>query len=1064
MVRNRLCTLGLSALSLVLIAGTAASADDYVGASTSGSVTSLTFNHGQQFHQTNNFVSNLRSIALPGSDFYVLWDETSSTGQMSHYYALSSDGNSINGRVHQTSYTVRLRYANFDPMTSTPALPDGLQAGANNDVYIVQFWGTPTQSVRDQIDQFGGEIYRFLSDHSFIVKLDANAKAQLQNQPYVRWIGDFHPAYKLSDSLLGIAAGAIDDDMPPMVSIEVFARGEEQQRKVASVLRNAGIEVSSLNGRGFRFQAALTSNLLTQIASMNEVHYMDPWGPGETDMDMTREITGANFIENTLGFSGQGVRGEIFDTGIIANHVDFQSPQPPLMHGTPVADSHGNACYGVNFGTGTGNPLARGFMPDNEQGIFAQYSQVTQFGGAKPRHDLTAESVDPNGPYRAVFQTSSVGSPRNLEYSTITAETDDYLFLHGLLSTQSQSNSGTQMSRPQAWAKNIVSVGGFYPEDTLTRADDHWSGGASIGPAEDGRIKPDLAAFYDDSFTTYSTSPTGYGTFNGTSNATPVTAGMFGLFHQIWHEGVIPNGGGGSTVFDSRPKMTTAKAIMINTAYRYNWLSGGPNGDINRNVQGWGMADLTNLYNARTKFNFIDETDVIVNGETKVYFFDVASGEPQFNVTLCYADPMGTTSSNQHRINDLSLRVSAPNGDVFWGNNGLTASNWSTPGGSSNTKDTVENVFVQNPVAGQWVVEVIGDEIVQDAHTETSAVDADFALVATGAAGAPAALFVSLSGSVPSLVAPGTPVDVQVKIDPGNDTIVSGTEKLYYRSSSAGAYTEVALSNISGNIWGATLPGFDCGDEPEFYASAEGVNTGVKTTPPNAPTSTYAYEIGTIATTTFYTQDFESGLPAGWNATGLWGIGTACPAGGSPCDGPNYAYYTQPGTCTFNTGAANSGSLTSAPIDLTGATAAELTFCYSLRTENNSSYDQFTVHANGQQLTQLSDSTNWTTATVDLSNFAGQMVTLEFRFDTVDSIQNDHEGPQIDGLVISTSMVECNGCYPDCDGSGSLNVFDYICFGNAYAANDPYADCDGSGSFNVFDYICFGNAYAAGCQ
>ncbi|MCA9277479.1 MAG: hypothetical protein H6815_01675 [Phycisphaeraceae bacterium] len=54
-------------------------------------------------------------------------------------------------------------------------------------------------------------------------------------------------------------------------------------------------------------------------------------------------------------------------------------------------------------------------------------------------------------------------------------------------------------------------------------------------------------------------------------------------------------------------------------------------------------------------------------------------------------------------------------------------------------------------------------------------------------------------------------------------------------------------------------------------------------------------------------------------------------------------------------------------------------------------------------------------------------------------------------------------CYADCDGSGALNIFDYICFGNAYANNDPYADCDGSGTLNIFDYICFGNEYANGC-
>ncbi|MCA9278039.1 MAG: hypothetical protein H6815_04535 [Phycisphaeraceae bacterium] len=66
------------------------------------------------------------------------------------------------------------------------------------------------------------------------------------------------------------------------------------------------------------------------------------------------------------------------------------------------------------------------------------------------------------------------------------------------------------------------------------------------------------------------------------------------------------------------------------------------------------------------------------------------------------------------------------------------------------------------------------------------------------------------------------------------------------------------------------------------------------------------------------------------------------------------------------------------------------------------------------------------------------------------------------GFVTLSWMME-SMCYADCDGSGGLNIFDYICYGNEYAAGNAYADCDGSGSLNIFDYICFGNAYAAGC-
>ncbi|MCA9278075.1 MAG: hypothetical protein H6815_04710 [Phycisphaeraceae bacterium] len=71
-------------------------------------------------------------------------------------------------------------------------------------------------------------------------------------------------------------------------------------------------------------------------------------------------------------------------------------------------------------------------------------------------------------------------------------------------------------------------------------------------------------------------------------------------------------------------------------------------------------------------------------------------------------------------------------------------------------------------------------------------------------------------------------------------------------------------------------------------------------------------------------------------------------------------------------------------------------------------------------------------------------------------------GEVFSGAAFASFLVETS-CYADCDGSGALNIFDYICFGNEYAAGTSYADCDGSGSLNIFDYICFGNAYAAGC-
>jgi hypothetical protein len=79
--------------------------------------------------------------------------------------------------------------------------------------------------------------------------------------------------------------------------------------------------------------------------------------------------------------------------------------------------------------------------------------------------------------------------------------------------------------------------------------------------------------------------------------------------------------------------------------------------------------------------------------------------------------------------------------------------------------------------------------------------------------------------------------------------------------------------------------------------------------------------------------------------------------------------------------------------------------------------------------------------------------------------------------VVARIPVFCGsmGCppvcgYANCDGSTVepvINVNDFSCFANRFAAGDVYANCDGSTSapvLNVNDFACFMNKFAAGCQ
>lgn len=54
-------------------------------------------------------------------------------------------------------------------------------------------------------------------------------------------------------------------------------------------------------------------------------------------------------------------------------------------------------------------------------------------------------------------------------------------------------------------------------------------------------------------------------------------------------------------------------------------------------------------------------------------------------------------------------------------------------------------------------------------------------------------------------------------------------------------------------------------------------------------------------------------------------------------------------------------------------------------------------------------------------------------------------------------------CLADCDGSGALNILDFVCFQQKFVSGDLGADCDGSGALNILDFVCFQQAFQAGC-
>lgn len=661
---------------------------------------------------------NVRAARVPGSAAVTMtWDEAGVTR-----YALSRDGATI-ASEGIADHAIKLASGAFVPGARVEP-PAHLAASDGAALRIIQFRTPVLPEYRAALEQAGATVRYYLPEQAQLATMDEAARARVEALPFVRWVGAYHPADKLEQPLrAALAADASSLPARQRYGIQVAARGPDMKGELAGSIMALGATIDSNSPHSFILEATLSPEQLLQVAGMDEVVAIDRVLPAAEYMSIVRDVGGANYVESVAGFRGEGVRGEVMDGNVLTTHQDFQA-RPVILHGASSGSaSHGTATYGIVFGTGTANPGGRGMLP-MAQGIFAD------FGALGDRYAHNQRLVTQ---YDAVFQSNSWGSCCFYSYTTAAAAMDDNIFDNQLLLVQAMANQGSTSSDTIAFAKNIVSVGGIRHQNTTSLTDDAWANAGSIGPAPDGRIKPDLAFWYDSIFTTSSSSTTSYtSSFGGTSAATPMTAGHFGLMFQMWHSGIFGNTVDPmGTVFSNRAHVATAKALMINTATPYAFT--GPSADLTRTHQGWGRADVRRLYDARQRLFVIDESRVLAPFETVTYMLEVPAGTPDFRATLVWTDPAGVAASAVNRVNDLHLKVIAPDGaTTYWGNNGLRNGNVSTAGGAANTLDTVENVWLTNPAAGVWTVEVSAALIAQDGHIETPETDADFALVVSG--------------------------------------------------------------------------------------------------------------------------------------------------------------------------------------------------------------------------------------------------------------------------------------------------------------------------------------------
>jgi len=616
----------------------------------------------------------------------------------------------------------------FDPLVGVPAFAGALGVPPGCRLRVVQFHTQVLAEYRAAVTAAGADILYFMPANALFVRCDATVAGELAALPCVRAVVELPNAFKLDATLRAFLAttgdGAIDCNV-------VLAKKGDRDALLTRVRELGGRVLHRCEG-SVMVQVRLDRVQLTKILATDLVTWAELRGPDGFDMDNARIQSGANAIEAIGNYRGQGVRVEVTEA-FDETHSDLVGRV--VTRGSNFVDPHGHCTAGIVGGSGAGDFASRGMLPECDliEGAYSSSNHYAQILG----------SVDPLLPWRTMVATASWGAASTTNYSAISQAVDDALFDSDLTRLNSQANNGTQLSRPEAWAKNIISVGGVKHGNDALPWNDRWNQvgdptAASIGPASDGRIKPDVVAYYDWVRTADLPGPAGYAAgdhvlgFGGTSAATPIVAGSVGLIQQMFTDGLfgnaLPQPAGAANRFANKPHMTTSKALLCNTATQYPFA--GATHDLTRTHQGWGFPAVDRLQANRDKIVVVDEYDTLSLGGVREYWVQVAPNTPEFRATLVWADPAAVPNASVQLVNDLNLRVTRDSdGTSWWGNHGLDVGVESIAGGAPNDRDTVECVFLLNPQPGTYRVRVEAASIVQDGKVETPALDVDYSLV-----------------------------------------------------------------------------------------------------------------------------------------------------------------------------------------------------------------------------------------------------------------------------------------------------------------------------------------------
>lgn len=657
--------------------------------------------------------------------------------------------------LHAQTKTIHLRN---QPITTTPgqATLQGLApASPVSGLWLVQFEAAPDQARREQLQSLGVQLLRYVPEDAFVARFNKVQLSQVKALPFVRWIGEYKPEYKIHSAL---AQGT------NRIQARILLAGNAQPKEMAPLLpllRGGRAQRGSRFGR--IWEVTGTPAELQAAAKSSVVLWLEPAArPKLYDEIATKIVGGDNqepgtgSIVQQLGFDGSGVTVSVADSGLDVGEADGIHPDLEgrvdrfLFYGrlTDASDehSHGTHVSGIVAGNAaTGETDENGYLyglgvapnahlvaqrifdgegnyeppPSNETLTRDAVRAGAQIGSnswgddTQGRYDLSAHDFD--ALVRDADELALGDQPYVLEFSA------------------GNAGPGPQTIGSPAVAKNVIATGACQNDrfDFFLWADgaEFMADFSSRGPCEDGRIKPDIVApgtwiaSLQSSFATdeNSWSPISfyYQYQGGTSQSGPHASGAAAVFIQYYRE----------THTNATPSPALVKAALINSATDMDdTLETDP---VPNTDEGWGRVNLPALMDGTRVFDFHDQTTLLRTGQSYEQRVVVGSSDEPLKITLVYTDVPGFPAAIPALVNDLDLEVTAPDGQVYRGNQFEDGE--SVPGSPArDDRNNVEAVHISVPLPGEYIIRVEARAVPEDARRDTPEPDQDFALITSG--------------------------------------------------------------------------------------------------------------------------------------------------------------------------------------------------------------------------------------------------------------------------------------------------------------------------------------------